>query len=197
MVSYIWKGKMVLSSATTWKADLTRRNVLVWWLCVTREAAGTGEVSLPTLSYPRIWGWDLENGRAVVEKGHETRKPGVAFLYVKKIEHRHQQTLWINVGMRTGRLCLSSREVVWCPSLWAVCRALLSGDAVAPHFFIFLSPTAKEVLQEFQVSAQGRICQCIKWVLVLLFSSAPLSSGTSLWLWQNEFVLLSPFQSCY
>lgn len=77
---------------------------------------------------------------------------------------------------------MSSREVVWCPSLWAVCRALLSGDAVAPHFFIFLSPTAKEVLQEFQVSAQGRICQCIKWVLVLLFSSAPLSSGTSLWL---------------
>lgn len=76
---------------------------------------------------------------------------------------------------------------------------LSSESDIAPvfRFGVFFSLyKAKKVLQEFQVAALGRICHLTEEVLVLLFSSAALSSETSLWLWQDKSVLPSPFQSC-
>lgn len=135
---------------------------------------------------------DLENSSTFVKEGawsweqlsctlrHSGRPATIEILWIKGMDEQGGSA-W-------------ARGTFWCSSIWAVCKALLWGSAVAPLFFFFFS-YCKKVLQGFWVTAQGRMCHH----KTNLGSSAPSCYSVirnNLWLWQNAFVLLSPFQSC-
>lgn len=180
------------SAASTWKTTKPRRNILSWQVYVIRGSESCRNRRGLASCACRFWILDLENSSTIVEKGAWSWER-LSCTLRNSMRPATIEKLWIKVDIRARRLCLSRRNAFWCPSPVLSVRLCFEGVQLL-HFFF---PYCKKVLQGFWVTAQGRICHHIKQVWVPLLSPSTLSPGTSLRLWQNEFVLLSPFQSCY